>query len=129
MAGCEFVFSDSSPEDMKKQRKLHDNYRHEIFETKEDADVEIIVDGSTIKAHRIVLKAHDFFKKLFQNMPSANGQIPRIVLNAAAGTRHHNVHTVSKMLEFMYKNQVHVNDDEAVNLLFLADQVTIKIKH
>lgn len=81
-------------------------------------DVTLVCEGMSIKAHKVVLSAcSPFFQALFADNPCAH---PIVIMNQ---TKHSDLKAV---VEFMYKGEVNVVQDQLPTLLQTADALKVK---
>jgi hypothetical protein len=86
-------------------------------------DVTIAVDcGRTIKCHKIVLAAcSSYFQTLFLDLPDRNGAIhPIVVLKDVRFSE------IKAILEYMYRGEVNVAQDQLSGLLKVAEVLKVK---
>lgn len=81
-------------------------------------DVTLACEGSTIKAHKVVLSAcSTFFQDIFVNNPCTH---PVIVMNGMKYSE------MNALLQFMYKGEVNVSQDQLAALLRTAESLKVK---
>lgn len=93
-----------------------------LYRTEALSDVTLFCEGTTFKAHRIVLAAcSSHFQSLFSTAPVNGSQTQLFVI--LDGTR---AEDLQVLLEFMYKGEAYLNDDRIKSVFETA--TTLKIK-
>lgn len=94
----------------------------ELLQNSAFTDVTIMVDcGQSIKCHKIVLAAcSSYFQNLFLTLPNLNGIYPIVVLKDVRYSE------IKAILEYMYRGEVNVAQDQLSGLLKVAEVLKVK---
>lgn len=89
----------------------------ELFRDEELADVTLVSEGQSFKAHKVILSANSsLFKNIFQQNPHKD---PIIVLHDV------NIDSLRSLLTFMYNGEVNVTEEFLPSLLKAADNLRV----
>jgi hypothetical protein len=90
----------------------------QLLQNESFVDVTLACDGNQIKAHKIVLSAcSPYFQSLFFDNPC---QHPIIIMRDVKWTE------LKAIVEFMYKGEINVNQDQISPLLAIAEMLQIR---
>merc|ERR1712238_638930 len=93
-----------------------------LYETKQLSDVTLFCEGTTFKAHRLVLAAcSSHFQNLFSNAPVTATHTQLFVI--LDGTR---ADDLQILLQFMYKGEAYLHEDRIDSVIRTAELLQIK---